>query len=133
VWLVSKLFIEQKVREGYNANELRATSHMRPRARDHYTPSTLIGGKGGVGPSSLHTTLEKPTEYMNARFEEPMKYMNARLTIYMDSYMALNGSCFVVIWIIFKNHLLEVDLTQNRETTGTLNAHNRWLIPVYRV
>ena len=35
---------------------------------------------------------------------------------YMGSYMASNGSCFMVIWIIFKNHLLEVGLTRNRET-----------------
>ena len=27
-----------------------------------------------------------------------------------------HGSCFMVTWIIFKNHLLEVGLTQNRET-----------------
>ena len=44
---------------------LRATSHTRLRARDHYTSSTLIGGKGGAGPSSLHATLEGPTEYVN--------------------------------------------------------------------
>ena len=32
------------------------TSHIRLRARDHYTSSTLIGGNGGAGPSSLlHT------------------------------------------------------------------------------
>jgi hypothetical protein len=34
----------------------------------------------------------------------------------MDSYMALYGSCFMVTWTIFKNHLLEVDLTQTWET-----------------
>ena len=34
---------------------VRATSHTRLRARDHYTSSTLIGGKGGACPSSLHT------------------------------------------------------------------------------
>ena len=28
---------------------IRATSHMRLRARDRYTSSTLIGGKGGAG------------------------------------------------------------------------------------
>ena len=39
---------------------------MRLRAGDHYTLSTLIGGKGGAGPSTLHTTLEGPTEYVNA-------------------------------------------------------------------
>ena len=37
--------------------------------------------------------------------------------VYMDSYMASNGSCFMVTWIIFENHLLKViGLTQNRET-----------------
>ena len=42
---------------------IRATSHTRLRARDHYTSSTLIGGKDGADPSSLHITLEGPTEY----------------------------------------------------------------------
>jgi hypothetical protein len=36
--------------------------------------------------------------------------------VYMDSYMALDGSCFMVTWAFFKNHLLEVGLTQNQET-----------------
>ena len=36
--------------------------------------------------------------------------------VYMDSYMASNGSCFMVTWTIFKNHLLEIGLTQNQET-----------------
>ena len=35
-----------------------ATSHTRLGAHDHCTLSTLIGGKGGTGPSSLHTMLE---------------------------------------------------------------------------
>jgi hypothetical protein len=56
---------------------------MRVRARDHCTSSILIGGKDGAGPSSLHTTLEGPTEYVNvARYE---------CKVYMDSYMASNG------------------------------------------
>ena len=33
-------------------------------------------------------------------------------------YMASNTSCFMVTWTIFKNHLLEVGLTQNWETTA---------------
>jgi hypothetical protein len=37
--------------------------------------------------------------------------------IYMDSYMTLNESCFMVTWTIFKNHLLEVGLTQNHWET----------------
>ena len=47
---------------------LSATSRTRLRARDHYTSSTLIGGKSGAGPSSLHTTLGGPTEYVIARW-----------------------------------------------------------------
>ena len=47
---------------------VRATSHTRLRAHDRYTSSTLIGGEGGAGPGLLHTTLEGPTEYVNARW-----------------------------------------------------------------
>ena len=47
---------------------LKATLHTRLTSRDHCTSSTLISGKGGAGPSSLHTTLEGPTEYVNARW-----------------------------------------------------------------
>jgi hypothetical protein len=36
--------------------------------------------------------------------------------VYIDFYMASNGSCFMVTWVIFKNHLLEVGLIENRET-----------------
>jgi hypothetical protein len=36
--------------------------------------------------------------------------------VYVDSYMASKGSCFMVTWAIFNNHLVEVGLTQNRET-----------------
>jgi hypothetical protein len=35
--------------------------------------------------------------------------------VYTGSYMASNGSCFMVTWIIFNNHFLEVGLTQNME------------------
>ena len=35
--------------------------------------------------------------------------------VYMDAYMALIGSCFVVTWTNFKDHLLEVGLTQNQQ------------------
>ena len=36
--------------------------------------------------------------------------------VYMDSYMASNGSRFMVTSTIFKNHLLEVGLAQNQDT-----------------
>ena len=34
---------------------LKATSHTRLRVHDHCTSSTLIGGKGGAGPTLVHT------------------------------------------------------------------------------
>ena len=43
-------------------------------------------------------------------------WMQDGCKVYLDSYMTSNGSCFLVTWIIFKYHLLEVSLTQNRET-----------------
>jgi hypothetical protein len=50
-----RIYLPKKVRGvgGFNV--------LRLRARDHYTSSTLIGGKGGAGPSSLHAKLEGPT------------------------------------------------------------------------
>jgi hypothetical protein len=101
---------------------LRATSLTRLRARDHYTSSTLIGGTAGAGPSSLHTTRDHRSMWM----QDGCK-------IYMDSYLASNGSCFMVTWTIFKNHLLEVDLTQNQETKTLLTLTNRRFILFYHV
>jgi hypothetical protein len=87
---------------------LRATSHTRLKAQDHYISSTLIGGNSRAGPSSLHITLEGPMEYIS---ECKMGVKSTWM-----SYVASNGSCFMVTWTIFKNHLLKVGLTQNRET-----------------
>ena len=39
--------------------------------------------------------------------------MQDECKVYMDSYMPSHGSCFMVTWTIFNNHLLEVGLTQN--------------------
>ena len=43
-------------------------------------------------------------------------WMQDGCKVYMDSYVASNGSCFMVTWIVFKNHVSEVGLAQNRET-----------------
>ena len=102
---------------------LRATSYTRLRARDLYTSSTLIGGKGGAGPSSLHTMLEEPTEYVNARW--------------MSS---LHGFLHGIKWIVFHGHLdyFQKPPLGGRPNTkpgdhGTPNAHNRWFILFYHV
>jgi len=43
-------------------------------------------------------------------------WMQDECKAYMDSYMTSNASCFMVTLINFKNHVLEIGLTQNRET-----------------
>ena len=91
------------------SDHVRATSHTRLRACVHYTSSTLIGGKGGARPHSLHTTLEGPPE----RVCECKMGVKSR---WIHSYMASNGPCLMVTWIVFKYHHLEVGLTQNQET-----------------
>ena len=57
------------LRLGILLGKVRAASHRRLRAHDHYTLSTLIGGEGGAIPSLLHTTLEGPTEYVNSKMD----------------------------------------------------------------
>ena len=42
--------------------------------------------------------------------------MQDECKVHMDSYMASNALCFMVIWTIIKTHLLEIGLTQNFET-----------------
>jgi len=41
--------------------------------------------------------------------------------VYMESYMASNGSCFMVTWPIFYNHFLEIGLSLNWETLALRN------------
>jgi len=71
---------------------LKATSHTRLRARDRITANALIGGKGGAGPSSLHTTI--------CLRDQRGMWMHDGCNVYMDSYMASNESCFMVTWTI---------------------------------
>ena len=63
--------------------------------------------------------LEK-VELVQVRFtlrlrDQRSMWMQDGCKVYTDSYMVSNGSCFMVIWIVFTSHLLEVGLTQNWE------------------
>jgi hypothetical protein len=72
----------------------------------HYSSSTLIDGKA------------KPVQVcfaLRLRDQHSM-WLQDGCKVYMDAYMASNGSYFMVTWTIFKNHLLEVGLKQHRET-----------------
>ena len=51
--------------------------------------------------------------------------------VYMDSYMASNGSCFMVTWIIFKKPPLGGRPNTKLGHHGTLHAHKRWFVLFY--
>jgi hypothetical protein len=87
---------------------LRATSHTRLPACDHYTSSTLVGGKGGAGLSSLHTYARGTNGVCECKITDEN-------STWIPTWYS-NGSCFMVTWTVFKNHPLEVGLMQNRET-----------------
>ena len=66
-------------------------------------------------------SLVEKVELVQVRFtlrfrDQQSLWMQDGCKVYMDSYMASNGSCFMITRIIFQNHLLEIDLTQNRAT-----------------
>jgi hypothetical protein len=104
---------------------------MRPRARDHHTSSTLVGGNCGAGPTSrLHTTmLEGPTD----RVSMWMQYDGCK--VYMDSY--LRG----IERIVFHGHLDYFQKpplggrpnTKSSQNHGTTNVDKRWFILFCRV
>ena len=65
-------------------------------------------------------SLVERAEQVRIRFtlrlrDQRSKWMQDGCKVYMDSYMASKRSYFMITWTIFKNHLLEVSLTQNRE------------------
>ena len=70
-------------------------------------------------------SLVEKAEPVQVRFalrlrDQLSMWMQDGCKVYMDSYMASNGSCFMVTWTIFKTPFLEVGLTQNRETMAIL-------------
>ena len=61
------------------------------------------------------------------------KWMQDVFKTYMDSYMATNGSCFIVTWTIFKNRLLGYGPNTKPRDRDTPKSHNRWFMIFYHV
>ena len=102
---------------------VRATSDTRLRAHDHYTSRTLIGGNGGAGSSSLHTMLEEPTEYVNARWMQSLHgFLNG-----------IKGTVFYGPLDYFQKPHLGGRPNTKLGDHGTPNAHNCWFILFYHV
>jgi hypothetical protein len=83
-------------------------------------------------------SLVEKAEPIQVRFtlrlrDQRSMWMQDGCKVYMDSYMASNGSCFMVTWTSFKNHLLEGRPNTKPRDHGTLNLHNRWFIIVYHM
>ena len=93
---------------------LRAISHTRIKARDHYTSSTLIGGK--VEPVQVRLAL-------HLRDQQSMR-MQDGCKVHTGSYMASNGSCFMVTRIIFHKPPLGCRPNTRLGDHGTPNAQN---------
>ena len=100
----------------------RATSHTRLRARDHSTSSTLIGGKGGAGPSSSFT--------LRLRDQRSMWLQDGH-NVYMDPYVASNGPCVHGYLNYFQQPSLGGRFNVKPGDHGTPNAYNRWFILFY--
>ena len=102
-----------------------SNTHLGPLHTQDWEPMTItlqaLSLVGKAEPIQVRFTL-------HSRDQRSM-WMQDGCKVYMDSYMASNGSCFMVTWTIFNNHLLKVGLTQNQET----HAHNRWFILFYHV
>ena len=103
----------------------RATSHTGLRARDHYTSSSLVGGKRrSRSKFALHNTWRTHGVYEWK--------MDVKSTWILTWHQI--DSCFMVTWIIFKNHLCDVHRPNTKlGDHGTPNVHNRWFFLFYYV
>ena len=127
LWESNSTYIRrlQKLEMTCSSRTLRATSHMTLRAHDHYTSSTLIGVK--------RAELVQVRFTLHLRDQQRMWMQDDGCKVYMASYMAPNGSCFMITWIIFKNHLLGGMPNTKLGDHGTPNADDCWFILLYHV
>ena len=94
---------------------LRATSHTRLRARDHFTSSTLIGGKGGAG---------------QVRFIQRLRDHQSK---WMQDGCSLHGFLHGIKWVMFHGHYFEKSSLAHRPNTilgdhDTPKIHICWFI-----
>jgi hypothetical protein len=97
--------IDCEVGEVGKFNPLRATSQTILRPVTIRLEALSLVGKSE--PVQVHFTL--------CWRDQRSTWMQDGCKVHMYSYMASNGSGFMVTWTTFKNNLLEVRLTQNRK------------------
>ena len=109
----------------------------------HYMPNQAMGmHTWDWGPMTIAVNalwLVEKAEPVQVRLtlrlkDQRSKRMQDKCRVYMDSYIRSNGSCFMVSWILFKNHVYsKVGLNTKPGDHGTLKAHNCWFILFYHV
>jgi hypothetical protein len=83
-------------------------------------------------------SLVEKAELVQVRFtlrlrDQRSMWIHDGCEVYVDSYMASNRYVFMVTWTIFKNHLMEAGITQNRETMAHRMLTIVYLIYFYHV
>jgi hypothetical protein len=78
-------------------------------------------------------SLVEKAELVQVRFtlrlrDQRSMWLQDGCKVYMDSYMALNGPCFMVTWTIFQKSPLGGGSDTKHGDEGNLNAHNHWFI-----
>jgi hypothetical protein len=82
-------------------------------------------------------SLVEKVEPVQVRFtprsrDQLSKWMQDGCKVYLDSYMASNGACFMVTWTIFQNQYFDVGLTQKHwETMALKTLTTVWVILFY--
>ena len=76
-------------------------------------------------------SLVENAEPVQVRFTLPLRdqrsmWMQDGCKVHMNFYIALNGSCFMVTWTLFKTHLLGVGFNTKLGDHGTRRSHNHW-------
>ena len=105
-------------------SSLRATSHTRLRAATITLQAHLLVEK--VEPVQVRFTL--------CLRDQRSMWMQDKCKVYMDSYMASNGSCFMItLTILNKKPPLGGRPNTKPGDHGTPNAHNCWFILIYHV
>ena len=107
--------VSKPIRRSTLSLSLRATSHTRLWARDHYTSNTLIGRKDGAWSKLASHYAWETNEIRECK-------MDVKST-WIPTWHQMDQ----VSWSL-ENHLLTVGLTQNLNIT-----HNRWFILLYYV
>ena len=114
---------------GYNKEHHLGAFQQGPLHRRDWEPVTVtlqaLSLVENAEPFQVHFTL--------CLTDQHGMWMQDGCKVYMDSYMASNGSCFMVTWGSFQKPPLGGRPNSKLGDHGTPNTHNLWFILLYHV